>query len=102
MDNLEVGFKIANWDVPQDTFSYSKNIILAKYDNNLKGHLNFAEFTKMNIDLNAAKSSDAPCTHCLASTKLKIEDLVYFLDCNRDGIITGADLAKAAAKVLGC
>jgi len=68
----------------------------------LKGHLNFAEFTKMNIDLNAAKSSDAPCTHCLASTKLKIEDLVYFLDCNRDGIITGADLAKAAAKVLGC
>jgi len=56
---------------------------LAKYDNNLKGHLNFAEFTKMNIDLNADKSSDAPCTHCLASTKLKIEDLVYFLDCNR-------------------
>ena len=83
MDNLEVGFKIANWAVPEDTFSYSKNIILAKYDNNLKGHLNFAEFTKMNIDLNSDKSSDSPCTHCLASTKLKIEDLIYFLDCNR-------------------
>ena len=83
MDNLEVGFKIANWAVPEDTFSYSKKIILAKYDNNLKGHLNFAEFTKMNVDLNSDKSSDAPCTHCLAATKLKIEDLIYFLDCNR-------------------
>jgi len=75
---------------------------LAKYDNNLKGHLNFAEFTKMNIDLNAKRSSGDDCTHCLAATKLKIEDVVHFLDCNRDGIITGADLAKTAAKVLGC
>ena len=31
----------------------------------------------MNVDLNSDKSSDAPCTHCLASTKLKIEDLIF-------------------------
>jgi len=58
-DNLECGFTIANFTVPHDSFNYAKNIIMAKYDNNLKGFLNFAEFTKMNIDLNAAKSSAA-------------------------------------------
>ena len=57
---MEVGFKIANFTVPHDSFNYAKNIILKKYDNNGKGHLNFAEFTKMNIDLNVAKSSGFP------------------------------------------
>jgi len=64
--------------------------------------LNFAEFTKMNIDLNAARPAVDDCVHCLADTKLKIEDLIHFLDCNRDGVITPHDLAKTAAKVLGC
>jgi len=56
----------------------------------------------MNIDLNAARASGDNCQHCLADTKLKIEDLTHFLDCNRDGIITPNDLAKTASKVLGC
>jgi len=34
VDNLECGFKIANFSVPFDTFNYAKNIIMAKYDNN--------------------------------------------------------------------
>ena len=58
-DNLECGFTIANFNIPYDSFNYAKNIIMAKYDNNLKGFLNLGEFTKMNIDLNAAKSSAA-------------------------------------------
>jgi hypothetical protein len=37
----------------------------------------------MNIDLNAARPSGDNCQHCLADTKLKIEDLTHFLDCNR-------------------
>jgi hypothetical protein len=37
----------------------------------------------MNIDLNAARPAVDDCVHCLADTKLKIEDLIHFLDCNR-------------------
>jgi hypothetical protein len=73
----------ARYSVPEDRFNYAKNIVLKKYDNNAKGHLNFAEFTKMNIDLNAARPAVDDCVHCLADTKLKIEDLIHFLDCNR-------------------
>jgi len=52
---------MANYSVPMDVFNYAKKIILKKYDNNGKGDLNFAEFTKMNIDLNSEKSSSYPC-----------------------------------------
>ena len=65
VDNLEVGFLTARYSVPEDRFNYAKNIILKKYDNNAKGHLNFAEFTRMNIDLNGDRPSDDNCQHCL-------------------------------------
>jgi hypothetical protein len=38
----------------------------------------------------------------LADSKLKIEDLLHFINCQKDGVIKGSDLAKSAAKVLGC
>jgi len=47
---------LSNFKIENDDYNKMTNFILKKYDNNHKGSLNFAEFTKMNIDINGAHS----------------------------------------------